>query len=194
MKNQSPQKKRVALIRLLFVAALLTQVIQYVFVWKFGEPYPALTMPSFAGVLTDERGNLSLTGASCQIAFADGTSTSLAIYDLFSQAPSAYHDAMVTHLFSIPDSESKANSPSFKGLKYRFFPALAINRTRRANAASTVDPLTRKWLSWRLNAEYRPRAISSVAFIWHTDTFDIQNYSKSPTRTILGIREVALSE
>ena len=58
-------------IKILFLAFILWQPLQYAFRAKFGEAYPMLQLPDFHGTLTDCAGNIELGDVDAEVLFAD---------------------------------------------------------------------------------------------------------------------------
>jgi len=172
-------------IKLLFAAVILWQPLQYMIAAKFGEPYPALIMPAFAGTMTDGDGNIRLRNVRCKILFQGDEVAWLPAHELLS--PANGHDAaIVSHMFG--PSSATANPWPSGSLKARLFPGRALSRAR--SAQKELDPQTKDWLERRLNNLYPSRRPETITFIWYEDVFNVNQISPSATEDVIGVREI----
>jgi hypothetical protein len=175
------------MIRLLFAAVILWQPIQYLIAVRFGEPYPALIMPAFAGTLVDREGNIRFGDVKCKVLLQDGRTTLLSAYDLLSVAPSAHHGAIMAHMFSPP---APPIDPWPAGsLKARLFPGRALSRIRKTQ--NILDPQTKDWLKHRLETIYPGEEPESITFVWYEDVFNVKQVPPKSTQEPVGLREVS---
>jgi hypothetical protein len=174
-------------IPLLFVLVLLWMPAQYLISARYGEPYPALVMPGFGGTLAGEDGKIHITNVTCKVLFRDGAAAWVSAYDLLAQAPSAYHNVIMSHMFG---PAKPRPSPSWVAL--RLFPGRVLSRLREAQ--TEPDPQTKEWLSQRVQALFPSQTPSTVTFVWYVETFDPKQVPQVASRQPLGLREVRLSE
>jgi hypothetical protein len=172
-------------IRALFLALMLWMAIQYLITARYGEPYPALAMPSFAGTLTDRNGNTRIQNVKCKVLFRDGGEAWTSEYDLLSQAPSAYHDAIMRHMFG-PVPTDPPRLP--RRLTALLFPGRFLSRYREAQ--QELDSQTRLWLKRRMQALYPSQTVTAVTFVWYADIFNLQQVQPITVHEPLGTREV----
>ena len=172
-------------IKLLFLAFILWMPVQHLITARYGEPYPALVMPSFAGTRSDGNGNIRITNVKCKVVFRDGRVSWTSEYDLLSQAPSAYHDAIMRHMFS-PVLADPPTPPV--GLRALLFPGRFLSRYRQTR--KELGPQTKHWLSRRMKALYPSQTVTAVIFLWYTDIFNLKQVPAITVRKPIGIREV----
>jgi len=183
---QTKMQRRKNAIRLLFATVILSQLAEYMIRSKYGEPYPALNMPSFAGTLTDLDGNVRFTNVKCKVLFRDGHVAWASVADLMPEAPSPHRDPIVSHMFGLPSPNPQ--SVVLGTLKARVFPGKVAARAR--DRQKELDPHTKAWLRQRLQSLYPSEAPVAIAFIWYENVFNV-NLSTA-TEELLGTREVRL--
>ena len=81
-------------VKWLFAAVILLFPIQYWFSKHLIEPYPALLMPSFAGASLNAAGQVESESADIVAFFDDGTTQTISLRTLMSQAPSSQFQSM----------------------------------------------------------------------------------------------------
>lgn len=180
-----PDKTIAAKVRLLFAALILWQPLQYFVRARYGEPYPALILPSFSGTLQDREGNIRFRDVKCKVFFQDGGVSWLSSYDLLSQAPSSHHGAIMNHMFGPADTEAYGPRSS---LKARLFPGRALSHIRQAE--KELDPQTEEWLKRRLQDLYPSTRVTEVAFVWTDNIFRVMQTPPMITQEEVAIRDV----
>jgi hypothetical protein len=178
-------------VKLLFLAVIIWQPIQYAFEAKFGEAYPLLQLPKFRGTLTDRAGDLSLDTVKIEVSFADGAAITVPPEALLSQVPSAYRQAILTRMFGPPIQRVATKDDSWHRAKAFLFPGYVASRARSAHPE--VDAETRRWIEKRLLVLYPDRRASKVRFLWNTDNYHTAASPITVTRHQSGIREVTLA-
>ena len=175
-------------IKLLFAAAILVQPLQYVFTARFGEPYPALTMPSFAGTFADKEGNIRFTNVKCEVLFHDGQTRWFTPDDLLPAVPLSHRFPIMSYMFGPPSAMSQPWAPG--SLKARLFPGWNLSRSR--NGQTELDPVTTNWLKRRVYDLYPSREPETVIFVWYEYVFNARQVSPSIVEEPFGIREISL--
>jgi hypothetical protein len=178
-------------IKLLFLAVIFWQPIQYAFEARFGEAYPLLQLPKFRGTLTDQAGDLSLDTVKIEVSFADGTEITVPSEALLFQVPSAYRQPILTKMFGPPIQHVATKNDSWQSAKAFLFPGYVASRARSTRAE--VDAETRRWMEKRLLVLYPDRRASKVRFLWSTDVYHTAASPITVTRQQSGIREVKLA-
>jgi hypothetical protein len=185
-RPQAP--KREGRIKLLFAAVIIWQILQLGVTRRFGEPYPALAMPSFAGTMVDRDGNIRLTNVKCKVSFKDGRVEWLTAHELLSDAPGSNRMPIMGHMFSQPPAVAEPWPPST--LKARLLPGRALARARQTQ--QELDPETKGWLKNRTKAIYPLQEPVVVTFIWYESVVSTNQASPPAPYESTGIREVRL--
>ena len=172
-------------VKLLFLAFILWMPVQHLITARYGEPYPALVMPSFAGTRSDRNGNIRITNVKCKVLFRGGRVSWTSEYDLLSQAPSAYHDVIMRHMFGPVPADSSA--PPL-GLTALLFPGRFLSRYRETQ--KDLGPQTKHWLNRRMKVLYPSQTVTAIIFLWYTDTFNPKQVPAITVHEPVGIREV----
>jgi hypothetical protein len=162
-------------IKWLFAVVVLSQPLQYLLVSKFGEPYPALMMPQFAGTLTDANGNIRTRTVEARVLFEDNSTESVSINKLLFPAPVSHQDAILEYVFGVP-TQSNSRPPSSTSLSQRIkstlFPGLVVKYAKYARRSQeNADPQTIVWLRKRLQDLYPSRNAKTVIFTWYQDSY-----------------------
>jgi len=173
-------------IKLLFAAVILWQLPQSIIIARFGEPYPALVMPGFAGTMVDRDGNIRFGNVKCKVLFKDGRVGWVSAYDLLSQAPSSHHGSIMAHMFSPPPVTNDEWQPD--SLKARLFPGRALSQIRHAQ--KELDSQTKEWLKRRLRVLFPSQQPYLVSFVWYNDVFNVNQRSPAAKEEPTGVREV----
>ena len=173
-------------IKLVFAAVLLWQIPQYVITAKFGEPYPALSMPSFTGTLTDASGNIRFASVKCEVFFESGRLAWVSPHALLSQVPDSSRYPIMAHMFSPPPAA--ANQVQTQTLKALLFPGRTLSRIR--GQQKEVDPQTKAWLMRRLQVLYPSEIPKAATFVWYQHVFNVNHVPPAATQERSGIREM----
>jgi len=173
-------------VKLLFAAVILWQPLQYFVTVKFGEPYPALIMPGFAGTLVDAQSNIRFGDVKCKVLLENGQVVWLTAYALLAEAPSAHHGAIMAHMFGPPAAIADQWPP--RSLKARLFPGRSLSRLR--SSQTELDSQTKQWLKRRLETIYPSQKPMAITFIWYEDVFNVNQAPPNPSQEPVGLREV----
>lgn len=177
-------------IKLLFLAVILWQPLQYVFEARFGDAYPLLQLPKFRGSLSDSAGDVPLEGVEIEASFADGTTSTIAPEALLSQVPSPYRQPILAHVFGLMTPEAAQGNGLWERTKILLFPGFLASRARSSRV--DVDAETKLWLEKRLLALYPNRRAVKVIFVWRSDVYHTGASPITVTRRQVGVREVSL--
>jgi hypothetical protein len=173
-------------IKLLFAAVFLWQLLQLGIARKYGELYPGLVMPAFAGTMVDRNGNIRLTDVKCTVSFRDGHLEWLSAQELLPETPDSNRLPIMVHMFSPPPT--LADKWPADTLKGRLLRGRALARARHTQ--KELDPETMGWLKTRVEAIYPGQEAASVTFIWYDSIFSAERVSLVPVVETTGIREV----
>jgi hypothetical protein len=149
-------------VRLTFVGIALAYVVQYFVVMSYGEPYPALMMPTFRGTGGYHDGKVRIKRMEAVFVTAEGDSSAFSRRDLLSEFPVSFHQTIAnTFLAPLPEAaRTRARIPILPGLR-----AGEWNRTSAANLASL-----RAWLLARGRTLLPGRSLERVELRWYEDT------------------------
>jgi hypothetical protein len=181
-----PAWPHVARIKFLFAGLILWLPLQYVIAARFGEPYPALVMPSFPGTMADPSGNIRFGNVRCKIFFRNGDVGWVSTRDVLAQAPSSHHGAIMEHMFSPPSGAVGRDSSS--GLTARLFPGRALSQIRQKQ--KELDPQTKEWLKRRIQVLYPSQPFTAVTFVWYDEVFIVKRIPFGLEQDPTGLREV----
>jgi len=178
----------------LFAAAILAQPLQYVIVSRLGEPYPALTMPQFAGTMTDANGRVRTRTVEAEVTFDDASVEWVSMGSLLAQAPLSHRPAIARFVFGVRDTLASATPPSATNLKQRIkralFPGLVAKY--RLLEQTTADPRTVQWLERRLRTLYPAKRPLNANFHWYDDAYQLGTKSPERSRQLIGSYDVDL--
>ncbi|HKQ60101.1 MAG TPA: hypothetical protein VJS92_02375 [Candidatus Polarisedimenticolaceae bacterium] len=174
--------------RALFALVVALQPVQYLFIAQFGEPYPALTMPRFAGTLTDERGDIRARNVIAEVRFDDGGTAELSYDRLLAEAPVSHRDRIMEFVFA----PRGAPSASVSAWKRRFLPGLAARY--EGPTRPTPDPRTVAWLGERLGALFPGRRARGVTFRWFFEIYHTRSVPLEVTREPIGSYAIELPD
>lgn len=178
----------------LFVAAVLAQPVQYVVISRLGEPYPALTMPQFAGTMTDSIGRVTTRAVEAVVAFDDASVETVSMGSLLAQAPVSHRPAIARFVFGVRDTVARTTPPEPTGLKQRLKRALlpGLVAKYRLLEQPTADPRTVQWLGQRLHALYPSKRPIRASFHWYDDAYQLGAQSPERFRNLIGTYDVDL--
>ncbi|MEM8535663.1 MAG: hypothetical protein AAGF95_32840 [Chloroflexota bacterium] len=163
-------------IRILFLSILLIFPFQLLFVYFFGEPYPALMMPAFAGTEGAKAdGSFESTHTDILIHFTDGQIEQVAQQTLLANIPDSHHGAIMRMMFrpteerqALPDNVQES-TPLEHFIKAHIVPGYAITQQRDTFQPETHTE-TKQWLEQRIHDLYPHQTPHIVEFIYYTDT------------------------
>lgn len=172
-------------IRILFLSILLIFPFQLLFVYLFGEPYPALMMPAFAGTEGAKAdGSFESTQTDIIIHFNDGLTEHVAPQTLLAEIPDSHHGAIMRMMFR-PTDERQAPPDDVWGaselerfIKTQIIPGYVIKQ-QRGVFEPEAHPDTKQWLSQRIHELYPHRTPDAIEFIYYTNTLQ---YSRNDLR------------
>jgi hypothetical protein len=172
-------RRRRNAVLLLFLAVIGAAALQEVFILQFGEPYPALRMPSFRGTL-GAGDKVVLRDVEVVIGFADGGTEQLSPHQLLAEAPDPLRMLMMSANFR-PGAERPSHSPQpppaggVKRFVLRLVPGYTLANRRWQE--KEAPPPTRRWLRRRLAALHPGRTPVAVDFRWYDDTYSLADGS-----------------
>jgi hypothetical protein len=174
--EQADDKRRNRRISLLFVLPIAAVALQFALIYGgYGEPYPALMMPSFGGNPTNAAGAITFMTVEAEVGFADGKGTEpLTLARLFAPMPNSMHNPTAWDVFRPTPISASDNRPIRTGLKAWLIDHVLPMRTRRHQQmengnVTTAD--TRRWLSERTRSLYPARRATWVEYRWYRDTY-----------------------
>lgn len=157
-------------IRFLFTAVALGGALQYGLCQKFGEPYPSLMMPSFAGAGGYQHGQVRLRSFTALFITPSGEAVAVLPRQLLNDFPDSYHTVIAQSFLSpLPDGAASSRAPHpCQGLCGRLFPGLRAGLGDRTGADNLAS--LRAWLVQRAHTLMPGRAVDRVEFRWYEDT------------------------
>lgn len=176
-------------IRLVFLAVVIGQPLQYAFKVRFGDAYPLLQLPEFRRTMADEGGHIPLDTVEIEASFTDGTTATIPAHILLSQVASAYRQPILNHMFGPIRRDPAGNRGSPHGLRNWLFPGYLAAKHR----SEKTDPETKTWLTNRVSELYPSRHAARVTFRWRTDVYDVSVSPTVLTSKPVGVREVDLA-
>lgn len=173
-------------IRILFLSILLIFPFQLLFVYFFGEPYPALMMPAFAGTEGAKAdGSFESTRTDILIHFTDGQTEQVSQQTLLANIPDSHHGAIMRVMFR-PTGESQTSSDDLSGdtalerfIQTYIVPGYVITQQRDAFETETHTE-TKQWLKQRIHELYPHQTPHAVEFIYYTDTLQYAHNDLRP--------------
>jgi len=161
-----------------FAAVITIFVAQCWYLSRNSEPYPALVLPSFSGVMLDSSGSVSGLSADVTAKFKDGTTKTFGIDQLFTAAPSSHWQFMSRIMFYPKDSTgmpgSKTPSAIKTWIKQHVLPGFVLSRIRR-HVWNGVDPETKQWMDGQLARLYPGETAAAATINWFTTTYSRKN-------------------
>ena len=180
-------------IRLIFAAVALAYVFQYYLSTRFGEPYPGLAMPDFAGTGGYEDHKVRIRRLEAVFVTADGEAVSFSQRDLLSDFPTSYHNVIAQTFLSPLPEEAKSsrvqNSP--KGISHLIFPGFRAGRLDRTSADNVAS--LRSWLRKRAHTLVPGRKVDRVEFHWYEESFENNSGQLTRQRQPIGVFIVGLT-
>jgi hypothetical protein len=173
-------------IRLVFLALLLIFMLQYAFIYRFGEPYPALVMPGFPGSGGYVDGHIRIERPEVVFVFDDESTAIFSQRQLLSKIPDSHHRMIFASFFKLPKDEPlRENPPPKYGINRRtIFPGLkagTVNRMATPNRESI-----RLWLKNR-GAELMPgKYIKQVDIRWYEEIYRLDEAKSTNSTQLLG--------
>ena len=182
-----PQPPTVMVIRFIFLAVPIFLVLQYVFMHRFGEPYPALVMPGFAGSGGYVNGYVRIERPEVVFVCDDESIAVFSQRQLLSKIPDSHHRMIFGSFFRLPEAEKPLRDsprPKSKITRRTIFPgwlAGTFNRMATPNRESI-----RLWLKNR-GAELMPgKPLHHVDIRWYEEIYRIDKAASSSSRQLLG--------
>jgi hypothetical protein len=180
------QNSRVMAIRLLFLSVLIFFVLQYLFMYRFGEPYPALVMPGFSGSGGYVDGHIRIKRPEVVFVFDDESTAIFSQRQLLSKIPDGHHGMIFASFFQLPkDEQLHDNSPPKYGINRRtIFPGWQAGKANRMAAPNRES--IRLWLKNR-GAELMPgKHIKHVDIRWYEEIYRMGEAKFASSRQLLG--------
>lgn len=159
------------MVRILFVAVILAVPVQYGVAKRFGEPYPSLIMPSFAGDNT-QNGVIHTTSIDVRVKFCDGREATLRPDQLLDPLPRSHVPAAMDWMFGRREQAPLA-IPAWKRWVFEHVSPGYAKRARRQHGASFVDAETKRWLSAQVARQSDGKIPESITVLWYRDAYDL---------------------
>ncbi len=152
-------------VKRIFSIILVLVVFQSLFIWSFGEPYPALTMPRFSETSIIRDLTLSRRQVVIWAHFRNGDSTTVDYRDLLREAPVSQRSTIAARMFTtLPDPSASAPT-----IRDRVGSLLGLWTGQERDDPRMLQQ-TRQWLVRGLRSLYPGRDPSSVEFLWYVRT------------------------
>lgn len=176
--NAEHSSRRVFRNTFLLVMAIGFPVFGYYFAQRFGEPYPWLIMPDFAGDRRGADGNFAASRVGVVVAFADGGKETLSLGELFHPSPDATASRIYADLIRPKPTNQRTReeilgtpeTSRFYYLKRYVQPGIVARKFNERPA--TPHPETVDWLSDRVAALFPDRAAAELRFERTVTRFD----------------------
>jgi hypothetical protein len=179
-----------SLIRILFLAVSAAQPLQWLFIAKFGEPFPAVTMPSFALAGPSDSEPFEATTIDMTVHFQDGPDAELSPHELLAQCPVSHYAAILRENFTydrfaapvtLPTVTRRNTAGAFTLMMRRWLAGLAL-MAGSGSGRSSVAPMI-PWLSQRLKQLYPDRKPIALTLRWYAEVFSVDRESQVCTHT-----------
>ena len=179
--------------RIIFSSAIALLAAQYWFIKTYGEPYPAIVMPSFAGTGGYSDGRVTFEGYDA-VFVADGQEHSFTPAELLAEFPVSTHETIANHaLRPLRDATARRQPTSRLGrIRAAIFPGYEATRGPPIDAESAAS--LRDWLRGRARRLLPGRAVSAVEIRWYRVSGRFATDEPSSTRTPIGSLRIPLDE
>jgi hypothetical protein len=179
--------------RIIFASAIALLAAQYWFIKTYGEPYPAIIMPSFAGVGGYADGRVTFEGYEA-VFIADGKEYSFPPAELLNEFPVSSHETIANHaLRPLRDAPARRQPTSRLGrIRSAIFPGYEATRGPPIDGETAAS--LRDWLRDRSRRLLPGRAVSAVEFRWYRESHALAAVNPSSTRTPVGSLRIPLDE
>ncbi len=167
------EKQRRTVVRLIFLAVLLTSMILLFTEKKVGEPYPALMMPRFWGTGGHHDDRVDTLRMEVVFVTTDGEEIPVSGHTLLADLPENQYTTITWQFLSKIRAETpaEARDRSRAGFRYRIFSGLAAGSLDRATPENVAS--LRAWVAQRARTLLPGRTIDRVEFRWYLDTLRI---------------------
>jgi len=183
------QRNRVVA-RCLFAGVIAVLPVQHYVIHRFGEPYPSLIMPSFAGVDT-KNGKVQQQSTDVNVEFCGGNDRVLTANEFLYDLPTSHVTAAMDWMFG-PRTPNSHPIPRWKRWIFRHVSPAYCKRVLRGEGTSFVDNETRRWISTQIAARYGHRP-KSISVSWYADSYDLTTAPPARSRRLLSVVPVALN-
>ena len=178
-------------VRLVFVAAVALFAAQSHFIHRFGEPYPAIVMPGFAGSGGYRDGVVEIDRFEA-VFVAEGEEYSFPPKVLLEEFPVSHHGAIastsLTPRNDLPQPVPRASRSA--RLRDAIFPGYAARAASR-NSPDSLASL-QEWLSGRARVLVPGRQVARVEIRWFKETIGLDNGKQTTQRDPSGTLIVEL--
>jgi hypothetical protein len=173
-------------IRFILLGVLITFVLQYAFMYRFGEPYPALVMPGFPGSGGYVDGHVRIERPEVIFVFDDESTAIYSQRQLLSKIPDSHHHMIFASFFQLPKDEPLRDNPPPKYSINRrtIFPGYKIGRSNRM--ATPNRESIRLWLKDRGEELMPGKPIKHVDIRWFEEIYRIDEAKSASSRQLLG--------
>jgi hypothetical protein len=175
-------------IRIVFLTVVALLVAQSLFIYRYGEPYPAIVMPGFSGSGGYRDGRVEIMQYEA-VFITEGETFSFPPKVLLEEFPDSHHGT-IAYIALTPRSESPQTAQRtsrIARLRDAIFPGYGARKTSRdspENFASLQD-----WLRGRARALVPGRRVSRVEIRWFLEKVRIAgtkfHTEREPTGTLV---------
>jgi hypothetical protein len=179
--------------RIIFALAIVLLTAQYWFIRTYGEPYPAILMPSFAGTGGYSDGRVTVAGYDA-VFLADGQEFSFTPAELLAEFPDSYHWTIAYHALRPPRNGPARPQPISRlgRIRAAIFPG--YQETRGPPIAGESAASLREWLGGRARRLLPGRAVTAVEIRWYRISGVFTSTEPSSPRTPAGTLRIPLDE
>ena len=172
-------------VRLIFIGAIALLIAQTLFINRYGEPYPALVMPTFHGSGAYQDGRLNIV--QHEVVFeASGQTHTFPLAIVLQEFPDSVHGDIAELIFRLRGTATQqpaATEPEARFLDV-VFPGYAARRTCR-DQPENVESL-RDWLRRRGEALLPGLQISRVEIRRILETIPVNEDDPKTNRKLIG--------
>ena len=179
--------------RIIFSAALALFAAQCWFIKTYGEPYPAIVMPTFVGAAGYSDGEVTFPGYEA-VFLADGQEYTFAPTQLLGEFPVSFHRDIAFHALR-PLQEAPAKAPRtsrLARLRDAIFPGYGATRGPPIDGEYAAS--LRGWLRGRARQLVPDHAVSAVEIRWYQERVRFAGRAVHGERTPAGSLLIRLDE
>ncbi len=176
-------------VRLVFITAIALLVAQSVFIHKYGEPYPTITMPSFKGSGGFQNGRVKIIRYEA-VFIANGEEFSFKPKVLLEKFPDSHIAEISQSLMPTPAVGVTKATPTGRLSRLRdiVFPGYGARRKSQDSPAYIAS--LKDWLRSRGRELVPDRPVSRVEIRWYWEIFSMDGNTLKSERVPIDIRVV----
>ena len=180
-------------VRIIFLSAFALFAAQCWFIKTYGEPYPAIVMPTFVGAGGYSDGEVTFQGYEA-VFLAEGREYSFTPAQLLAEFPDSYHRDIAYHaLRSLQGSPAKApRTTRMARLRDQIFPGYGATRGPPIDGENAAS--LREWLRNRARQLVPDHSVSSVEIRWYQERVRFTGRTHHSDRTPVGSLLIRLDE